>query len=380
MKCFNILIVAAFLTSVAALSSPALSSGPYFGYWANFDIAGNEDHTNITHIWNRYDDLTTATNHLIAQLDYADSYGIKAIVALDPFLFDASSVSQGVMECNYSLSATASSDFAALVTTLIAEGHLVSGNPGASTIAAFIPKDEPELCGLGDQGASAHPDLSGAISVVTSHSATAAFPIYINASADYADVDAGLALADWVSIDDYTINTNLYINKVNTFMGSLDPSQKVLLIPQAASGGLVDSNYHYPPAIFDKFRSDSRVIGIIGFLWDHSNSTGTKDIPSLRAEWENFGGQIKDNVYVDPTLLCSPNGPLMDSWTCSASATGGSSPYSYSWSNHGSTSSSATYYLNCSGAGETQLVQARVTDGNGRYDFEDEWITCGQIQ
>lgn len=284
------------------------------------------------------------------------------------------------MQCPYTSRATATSDFNNLVNTLIAEGHLVPGNPAASTVLAFMPLDEPDLCGMADQGNQAHPTLADAIDVIRDNSNTSAFPVYLNASQSYHNVDHGLRLADWVSSARYNVSTNGYVGHVNGLLSLINPGQKVLMLPQAAQGGLVDSSYHLPSPIFEKFRMDSRVIGIMPFLWENAQTTGTRDIPALRAEWENYGGQIKQGDLISPSLYCNPTGPLMDSWNCYASAAGGDSPYDYDWSDSSATGSSNSYFLTCSGGGETKLVSVRIEDSDGFYDFAYEWITCGPIE
>lgn len=278
--------------ALALASSPVFAQAhlKYFGYFANNSYqAENRDHTNVTHIWVDINDSYPSDSVILSELNAAKANGLKALVSVAPYLFDGTS--------NWSADPYAATKFANLVNQLIQAGHLVPGNPAASTVAAFYPVDEPELYGLTDHLATRqpHPALANAVSVIRNNPNTSNFPIAVITSRQYSSVLNGLKLFDWVGLDNYDINDSEYLRDLHYLTMKLRPEQRTIVVPQAATGGMM-SDYgtpHTPSAMYEYARADSRVIMIMPFLWAHHNATGTANIPSLRAAYTAIGTEIK---------------------------------------------------------------------------------------
>ena len=354
-----------------------------FGYYANSEISQNEDHINTAIIWARWDNLLTSRNHILSQLNLANQNSLKAIIALDPFLFDTSSVSgSGVMECNYFFDINAANNFSNLVSDLISFGYLIPNNPAASTVIAFHPIDEPELCGLNDFGSNPNPNLQAAVNVVKNNSNTSNFPVWVSVHGNYSSVKNGMKLFDWVSMHDYDATTSQYISNFLSMTNQLNSNQRVFLLPQASSGGSLMAPFgppHDPVEIMNWFNSDSRVIGVIPFLWSHPQTSGVRDIPNLKAAYTNYGKQIKNNQVIEVDVDCDLEDFSWDSFECTAQVTGGTQPYSYDWSTGDQTS--VTYEtLQCphpqSGQYYSEEMTVIVTDANGLYHTGSDFMVC----
>lgn len=214
-------IVFAFFLSANA---SALENG-FFGYWANNDhYNDNSDHTNITHVWGGYSDISYATSQLLTQLAQVQSEGLKAIIEVPVFVFNVQN-NNGRAECPYTINSSGATHFGNLISTLVNNNYLTPGNPSSSTVAAFYPVDEPELCGLKDASGSAHPALTHAINIIRNNPNTYNFPIAAISSKKYNDSINGLKLYDWVGMANYSISTQSYLNNFTSFQSALLPTQ-----------------------------------------------------------------------------------------------------------------------------------------------------------
>ena len=344
--------------------SETYSQDRFLGYFANVGtIPENSDHTNYAHIWAAKRDKTTATNMLISNLNDAKNNNIKAIIMVDTFLFDTPPSSENPENtgCPYSLEVNSSLYFSQLVNTLIFEGYLIPNNPELSTVAGFYPVDEPELCGLKDQGGNPHSALQNAVNTIRNNADTSNFPIVTIASKNYQQSLMGLRLFDWVGMNWYDKSTSDYLTKFDLFSSSLSSNQRTILVPQASFGGTLMSQFgpwHDPDIILNRYLVDQNIIGIVPFLWDHQNTDGTKDIPELLVKYTAIGNHIKngDPLPLIGSLGCSNQGGGL--FECTSNADRGTPPYDYSW--HGAAASygnTATYFISCGVNG----IQARVT-------------------
>lgn len=292
-------ILAALL---AAASSPAFSQAhlKYFGYWANNSHQSeNKDHTNVTHVWVGVDDGYDWDSEILSELNQAKANGLKAMVIVSPYLFNGGG--------SWSADPDATTKFSNLVNKLIQSGHLVSGNPAASTIAAFYPVDEPELYGLNDNiwTQTPHPALVNAVNVIRNNPHTSNFPIAVVSSKKYGSAIKGLRLFDWVGLDNYSASDADYLTELHYLTTKLRPEQRTIVVPQAGTGGPLDGSPHTPSQIYEYARADSRVIMVMPFLWAHNNMTGTSANPSLRAAYTTIGREIKAGLTGAPAKWSS---------------------------------------------------------------------------
>jgi hypothetical protein len=252
------------------------------------------------------------------------------------------------MACPYSQQANAQTYFDDLVDQLILNNYLTPLDPDNSTVIAFIPVDEPELCGLSDSGGNAHPGLVNAFNTVSSHPDTSNFPIWINVH-NYSSVVKGIQLADWVSYDDYNRSTSSYLNQFSNLTSYMLPGQEALLVPQASYGGFMGTygSWHDPDQIFDYMLSNSKFIGIIPFLWEAPGTQGTKQIPELLDAYSNIGGQLKNGKPISLNLNCFPSAINQEYQNCTASVTGGWQPLAYQWVGCGGSGSQSSCYTGC---------------------------------
>jgi hypothetical protein len=362
------------LASILATGSSAASEpSRFFGYFASSTyIAENYQHTNVTHIWAGFGDRSHATTVILQELDAARAYGVKAIVEVPAFVF-----SSNKGRCPYSLQSASASHWNDFIDTLIAHGHINPGNADASTVLGFYPVDEPELCGLTDQGGSAHPALVNAINTIRNHPVTATYPIGTIASKKYANAIRGLRLFDWVGLDNYSVSTSSYLSQFTTFESKLLPHQRSILVPQASRGGFMSSYgaYHDPEMILDRFLSNPRIIGIVPFLWGHAETTGVRGIPELETAYTAIGNHIASGAPLPLKVSshCFGSGGLFE---CSASASHGTPPYTYDWQGaYRSGSGYAVYNLICGVVHQVQLV---VTDSGGQQQSVTHQLYCAR--
>ncbi|WP_310055000.1 NBR1-Ig-like domain-containing protein [Agrilutibacter niabensis] len=294
----------------------------YFGYYANNGaVSENADHTNITHIGVWTSDRVQALNSLLAELQQARAHGVKAMLAVAPFLFK-----QGAGgACPYQLESSASIHWNTLVTTLVDGGYIVPGNSAASTVVAFYPVDEPEKCGLSDASGLAHPALANALSTIRADYRTRDIPVAVIASENYGSALQGLRLFDWTGLDCYgcgsvppwqdlsqTAKNTAYLDAARSFWAKINVSQqKHILVPQAATGGMMtDYGYaHNPTIMYQAFLGDPKMAMLLPFLWKHTNTTGVSGNASLKADYNTIGHMIRNDAefmrqsvpaYMDP--------------------------------------------------------------------------------
>jgi hypothetical protein len=348
----------------------AQQSPRYFGYWAaNGYAAEIRSHANFTLIWAGYTNQTTATQTILTELAQAKANNLKAVVSATSFLFKSGTGT--LLTSPLTIEPNAAAIWNTFVTALVNGHYLVPGNPEASTVLAFLPVDEPELQGLSDSTAQAHPALANAVATIRNNSATAGFPIMMTASKRYGRAINGLKLADWVGMDNYSISTTDYISAFATFESALSPSQRSVFVPQAATGGFMATYgaVHDPDAMFNAFHNDQKAIMLMPFLWGHDQATGVRGITSLRNAYIAIGTHIKSGGPV-PLLLnasCVGSGGIFE---CEATASRGTAPYTYTWSNgNQSTNGVTTYFASC-GFNHTINVVAKDAVGTKRtYEF-----------
>lgn len=353
--------------------SETYSQDRFLGYFANNGaVSQNQDHTNVTVLWAGIQDDDEAISLILAELNQAQLYNIKVIVPVSSFLFrsQADGTTNTLAQCPLEAEPNSSIIFNDLINELINAGYLIANNPEASLVTAFLVIDEPELCGLKDRGPWPHPLLQNAVDVIHSHPATSNFPLMTSVSKNYPQAINGIRLFDWVGHQWYSVSTGSYLSSFDALASSLNPNQRTVLVPQASVDGFMSSagDPHDPALILNRFLADQRIIGIMPFLWDHAETTGTKDIPALRQAYTAIGKHIKngDPLPLIGTLGCSNQGGGL--FECNATADRGTPSYSYAWDGAAATmGNEATYFITCGVHG----IQARVTI----TDSESEQIT-----
>lgn len=360
--------------SLAAVGAVAEAQSRFVGYFANNSYIGeNHDHTTMTHIWAGFADRGMATSTIMQELAQAKAKGIKAMVSVESFVFTVGNNGSGGSKCPFSTQAS-TSHWNTFVDQLIANGYLVPNNPAASTVAAFYPVDEPELCGLNDSGGQAHPALRNAVNMIRNHPSTSGFPIAVLASKKYGGALQGIRLFDWAGLDNYSVNTPDYLSQFATFESRLQSHQRSILVPQASHGGMMSSYgaWHEPNQIINHFLNNPRVIGLVPFLWGHHDTTGVRGIPELREAYTGIGKHIKTGapLPLQVALSCFGSGGLFE---CSASAQRGTPPYSYQWNTNQGWGDFAIYRTTCGYPYDAVLT---VTDSVGQSKTVRYTLNC----
>lgn len=289
-----------------AHAAAAQSQPKYFGYWANNgQQPDNHAHTNITMIGTWTQDREEATAIILSELEQARLHHLRAIVDVRTFLFNVGP--NGA--CPYTQNPDRGHHWNVLIERLVAYGYLVPDDPTSSTVAAFYPVDEPELCGLKDKSIDLaglvipydhHPTLKNAIDIVRLHPYTVRMPLAVILSSAYDGPSRyfffGMRLFDWIGVNDYSKDDDQYlamIAKLKTRMRL--PEQRVIMVPQAAVAvdqGL-DPYPHTPQRMYQAARTDASVVLLMPFLWAHPFAQGTRDHPHLRAEYTRIGTEIR---------------------------------------------------------------------------------------
>ena len=111
---------------------------------------------------------------------------------------------------------------------------------------------------------STQPALTHAINIIRNNPNTYNFPIAAISSKKYNDSINGLKLYDWVGMANYSISTQSYLNNFTSFQSALLPTQRAILVPQAATGGFMSvyGQFHEPNDIF-RLRRDPCGSGLI---------------------------------------------------------------------------------------------------------------------
>lgn len=364
---FAALVVGAVGSSVTEAQSR------FFGYYANNGYIGeNHDHTTVTQIWAGYADRNTATSVIMQELAQAKAKGIKAIVGVEAFVFDVGT--SGNARCPFRQQNSASTHWNTFVNALVSNGYLVPNNPGASTIAAFYPVDEPELCGLTDSSGQAHAALRHAVNTIRNHPYTNNFPLAVLASKKYGNAQKGIQLFDWAGLDNYSVSTSEYLSQFATFESRLLSHQRSILVPQASQGGFMSSygSWHQPQPIIDHFLSNPRAIGLMPFLWGHHDTTGVRGIAELREAYTGIGKHIKLGAPLPlrASLGCWGSGGLFE---CQASAQYGVPPYTYTWNTSQGFGDFAVYHTTC---GYPFLATLTVRDSVGNQVTRNTTLNC----
>lgn len=257
-------------------------------------------------IWTGRQENINWTGAILSELAQAKSYGNKAIVIVESYVFN-----------NLAIDPNASANFGALVDQLIANGYLVPNNPAASTVLAFYPFDEPDI-ELKDVcvtlfSCAPHPALANAVNVIRSNPNTSNFPLAVIASHKYGDAIQGIRLFDWAGMDYYDMDTGSYISKFISFRDMLRPEQRTIMVPQAAIFS-DDIWLHDPWHVFQHASDDNQVIMVMPFLWGHADMIGLRSIESfypydasLRGAYEQIGGVIKRGLSAQYVGMSVPS-------------------------------------------------------------------------
>lgn len=356
------------------VGAAAEAQSRFVGYFANNGyIPENHDHTTMTHIWAGFANRATATSVIMQELAQAKARGIRAMVSVEAFVFTTGANSSGGSSCPFS-SQPNTAYWNTFVGELIANGYLVPNNPAASTVAAFYPVDEPELCGLNDSGGQANAALRNAVNMIRNHPSTSGFPIAVLASKKYGNALQGIRLFDWAGLDNYSVNTPDYLSQFATFESRLQSHQRSILVPQASHGGMMSSYgaWHEPNMIISHFLNNPRVIGLVPFLWGHNDTNGVRVIPELKEAYTGIGKHIKTGapLPLQVALHCFGSGGLFE---CSASAQRGTPPYSYNWNTSQGWGDFAIYNTTCGIPFDAILT---VTDSAGNSKTATAVLNC----
>jgi hypothetical protein len=300
-----VMLIATVLTAVPAMADngyPSRTGGNYsgprwYGYFYNNNfVSANADHTNMTMVaaTEKNEDHGTQESNAKADIEaglkIAQKYGEQAMVDLGAVVFietsNASPYGWKNTFCYYNNS-TAAADFQNLVQTLEADGYLIPNHPELSTVSSFYVADEPDLNCLDDSIGStfiANSALQNAITAIRQNPDTMNFPLATIVTFDhYLDMPAGMALFDWVGLDDYHHDVTDYLNNFVYFQSILANNadyvggtpQHLLLVPLVSNLGSSFSPPYTDGAspIYQKFLADNKVIGIMPFKWSPATDT-----------------------------------------------------------------------------------------------------------
>lgn len=361
--------------------------GNLFTYWQSGGlhqpdtIDETNDHINVSHVSANGLGDPTSISAVMSELAHAQSHGLKAIVDVWGFVLDISDDPDTF--CPLAYEPDAETQFQDFVDEAIAQGYLVPGDPQASVITAFFVAEEPELCGLKDVNGEANPALEHAVDVIRDNPDTSDIPLWVHVHHNYSSALEGMKLFDWVSMTYHGAGTDEFLSRFIQMKNSLNQSQKVILLPQAAYGGGLDGygSWHNPEEVMEWFITDDQTIGIIPYLWTHPDAVtaGTRDISTLKSAYTNIGGQMKANNVIDVDVICDLDPPSWDDFICEAMVTGGTPPYSYEWDN-GDQGDTAEYSLRCpdpqSGDSYSEDAIVTVTDANSFFRVASDTMDC----
>jgi hypothetical protein len=290
-------------------------SGPrWYGYFYNNNlVSANADHTNITMVGTteKNKDHTTQVNEAISTIragaKEAKKNGEQAMVDISAIVFivttDPSPYHWSNTFCYYENTAAAT-DLQTLVGDLESDETLIKNDPVNGTVSSFYVADEPDLNCLDDTIGSAfvaNPALQNAITAIRGEQDTTNFPLATIVTFDhYQDMPAGMALFDWVGLDDYHHDVTAYLQDFIEFQTILSYNadyiggtpQHLMLVPLVTN--VLGSSF--APAYTDgasplgqKFSDDNKIIGIMPFQWSPlTNKDGTPDTDGMNANspWE----------------------------------------------------------------------------------------------
>jgi hypothetical protein len=275
----------------------------YFGPFASaFDGHGSGDHTaevvangsNLTWI------ATGSLSTLIAKLQSAQSAGAKAVVILNPWLFQHNG-------SGFVASPDWQAQWADVASTIKSAGY-------ADTVAAFYPLDEPYLNAAPGTQAAMRDALTSMAAAIR-----AEFPTTpVGTILSYVELQIGygpsyVSMFDWVGFDCYgpweNCNGSTMYALIATLRSWLSPSQRMIAVPEAFRwNGPADLNVEN--ILIDRMNqwhkeilADGKYVAIAPFLWPSFDldSNGTTDTGIRDLSW------VKERVYQFATELINPH-------------------------------------------------------------------------
>ena len=329
---FWVVAITAMLTAIPAIadnSYPSRTGGSYsgprwYGYFYNNNLVSeNADHTNMTMIgatvrdepngYQRGEQQGDATWLIENGLANAAQYGERAMVDVESIVFNVSSEDNPPHACYFN-NPNAAAFFQSLVQTLINDGYLVPNHPELGTVSSFYVADEPNNNCLQDQLVNNniyYPNSArvNAINAIRQNPDTTNFPLATIVSENsgnggYDTVMAGLALFDWIGLDDYGVGVSNYVHEFENIELAVESNpngsgtpQHFFMVPTVSTGlgsGGVYTDVAPIQAIFnntDNYPPNDYVIGIMPFKWN-SGTEGMNSTSSWATGYIALGKSI----------------------------------------------------------------------------------------
>jgi hypothetical protein len=132
-------------------------------------------------------------------------------------------------------------------------------------VVALYPIDEPEAQHLTDAQVTNTNAVIRRVMARYPELASAKLAVIYGTNRGFARGSPGFASYDWIGADDYDMGPGILTSPYwLDMMAALSPSQRVMLIPGGASPWRTD------PEAFRRYaHNESRVVGILPFLWHH---------------------------------------------------------------------------------------------------------------
>lgn len=272
----------------------------YFGYYCsgcswvgngNY-TAATADHSNL--IWIADDPVEDVT----ARIAEGAALGMRSVVSLSGVFFAGSELAPGYQ---------ASWD-----------AYAAALGPYVESIAAFYPRDEPDLGGFSDA------TLAMAIATIKATFPTIPVGVIYSPLTVGGGAHPGIGSYDWVGIDcysagGYACGATAYEDAYYELRGLLDKSrQRTMLVPQAGLPvGTPDSAADALALEIDRYVSlahrDVSVAAIVPFIYQTfddgaANWNGLEVYPTLRAKFASVGLALQAD-YAAATAICEqPDG------------------------------------------------------------------------
>ncbi|TCV94565.1 hypothetical protein EC912_10348 [Luteibacter rhizovicinus] len=282
----------------------AQSVTKYFGYFYGDamsvpdvpDFHEFQDHVNLYSIMYWSGDSTTPANKdgsevwVLTELARAKAAHVHAIVPGYPFV-----LRQVLNEKCFHDDPDAVRGWNSFTQKMVDQGYLIPGDPERSTVVAVYLIDEPngDAC-LSDVNGAAHPALQTAFAAIRGNPATATLPVATVLTPDFAQINQGMKLFDWVGFDHYGDSDSQWYGHFNE-MKSRAPGKKYIIVP-GASNSCPKVKNEDPTRFLNTMNTDPDVIWLTPFKWLSSKSDGcigVRDIPDRRATYTKVGLDIK---------------------------------------------------------------------------------------